>query len=60
MDEEAPVPRPLSAWLLIGMLTLPILFCWLLLRREYSRSQRIAGFTYAGATIAIGITGAFA
>lgn len=40
-------PRHVSAPLMVGLIALPILFVWLLLRPGYSRSLRQAAFTYA-------------
>ncbi len=39
-------PRRLSAALILGVLIMPSLFVWLLLRRGYSRDVRIGGFAY--------------
>ena len=40
-------PRRLSGWLLSGVLALPVIFVWLLLRRGYSRDVRLGAFLYA-------------
>lgn len=40
-------PRRLSAPLLAGILSLPLLFVWLLLRPGYSRDVRTGAFFYA-------------
>lgn len=39
-------PRPVGALLMLGLIMLPIVFVWLLLASGYSRSLRIAAFTY--------------
>jgi hypothetical protein len=49
--------RHLSGPLLVGMLTLPTMFCWLFLRRGYSRSLRFSAFFY---TIALTVAGLIA
>jgi hypothetical protein len=40
-------PRRLSAWLLLGILSVGPVFVWLTLRRGYSRDLRIGAFLYA-------------
>jgi hypothetical protein len=40
-------PRWLSAPLLLGILALPVVFVWLLLRPGYSRDLRLGAFLYA-------------
>jgi hypothetical protein len=40
-------PRQLSHWLVIGVLSVPGIFVWFLLRRGYSRHVRTGGFLYA-------------
>jgi hypothetical protein len=40
--------RSLGTWLLVGLLCVPILFCWFLLRRGYPASLRRTVFSYAG------------
>ncbi len=49
--------RPLGGWLLLGMLTVPALFCWLLLRAGYSPSLRRTGFVFAAVVTAMGAAG---
>jgi hypothetical protein len=39
-------PRHLSGPLMLGIVALPIVFVWFLLRPGYSRSLRQAAFTY--------------
>lgn len=46
-DTQTDEPRELSALLLLGILALPLLFVWLLLRPGYSRDVRTGGFLYA-------------
>ena len=56
---EAPEtggPRRLSAWLLLGMLVAPVLFCWFLLWPGYSPRLRTAGFAYAAIFFLLGLT----
>src|SRR3954447_21686112 len=52
-EREAPARR-LSLPLLAGMLTVPVLFVWLFLRRGYTASLRRAAFFYTAVTLAIG------
>ena len=40
-------PRRLSAWLLLGILSVGPVFVWLTLRRGYSRDLRIGAFLNA-------------
>ncbi|MEN3951424.1 hypothetical protein [Iodidimonas sp. SYSU 1G8] len=40
-------PRYISFVLMAGLIALPLIFVWLLLRRGYGRSTRIAAFSYA-------------
>lgn len=48
MTGEAPSePKPVNGWLMIGLVTLPSVFFWLLLRRGYSNSLRTVVFIYA-------------
>jgi hypothetical protein len=42
-----PEPRRVSLPLMIGMMSVPMLFCWFLLRRGYARSTRNAGLLLA-------------
>ncbi len=57
-DEPRPPgdPRRLSGWLLSGVLTLPVIFVWLLLRRGYSRDVRLGAFLYASLFPAMQLT----
>lgn|GEM_PF-1718931 len=48
--------RRLSAWLLFGIILLPGLFCWFLLRRGYSNQLRSGGFAYAAVTLVFGLS----
>jgi len=38
--------RPLSAWLILAILSVPLIFVWLLLRRGYSAHVRRGAFLY--------------
>jgi hypothetical protein len=49
-------PRRLHPLLLIGMLSVPIVFVWLFLRKGYSRQLRTAAFVYTFTPILLGIT----
>jgi hypothetical protein len=51
--------RQLGYLVLMGMLVMPAVFCWLLLRRGYRGSLRRAGFSYAAAMTAVGLMGQF-
>ncbi len=53
-------PRRLSGWLLIGVLTLPLIFSWFTLRRGYSKHVRLGAFLHLGLALLLGITGAAA
>jgi hypothetical protein len=48
-------PRFISAPLMLGLIALPIIFVWFLLRRGYSRSTRNAAFAYAFAFPALSL-----
>jgi hypothetical protein len=41
-------PRRLSPFIIIGVITIPALFVWLLLRRGYSFHVRCGGFLLLG------------
>ena len=42
---EAPVPvRPVPVWLIIGIVILPPVFVWFLLRSGHTTKQRMLGF----------------
>jgi hypothetical protein len=49
--------RRLSGPLLLGILVLPVVFSWFLLRRGYSNSLRMGAFLYMGVGIAAGVIG---
>jgi hypothetical protein len=49
--------RRLSMPLLVGLLTVPVLFIWFMLRRGYARSTRVAAFTYAAVVFGFGLVG---
>lgn len=48
-------PRTVSVPLMTGLVTAPLLFVWLLLRRGYPPSLRRVAFAYALAPPALGI-----
>jgi len=48
-------PRRLSGLLILGLLVAPPAFVWLLLRRGYATSTRVAGFIYAAVMLALGL-----
>lgn len=50
--------RKLSMPLLVGLLTVPLLFIWFMLRRGYARSTRVAAFTYAAVLFGFSLIGA--
>ena len=52
---DTPPPRHLSAPLLLGILFLPVVFVWLLLRRGYSNALRAGAFLYFGVGVAVGL-----
>ena len=58
-NSAASEPRRLSAWLLAGILSFPVVFTWFLLRRGYSGTLRLGAFLYLAFTLALGIAGAF-
>jgi hypothetical protein len=56
---EQDVPRPLSGALLLGILVLPIVFVWFLLRPGYSSALRTGAFAYMIVGVAFGLVQAF-
>ena len=54
MSEAAPT-RHLSLPLLIGILVLPVVFVWFLLRCGYSNSLRVGAFLYLALGVAAGL-----
>lgn len=46
-DEDRATPRPIGGLLMIGLLTVPLLFGWLLARRGYSNNTRAIVAIYA-------------
>ena len=48
-------PRPLSVWLILAVLTAPLLFAWLTLRRGYSKDVRSGAFLNAGLAVMMGL-----
>ena len=64
MDTEArsmlgDEPRRLTPLLLLGILVLPVIFVWFLLRRGYSNTLRGGAFAYMAVTLALGVVQAF-
>lgn len=53
-EEVAPASQPRR---LSGMLTIPIVFVWLFLRRGYAPSLRIAAFGYTATMTSIAVIG---
>jgi hypothetical protein len=53
-------PRHVSLPLMIGLVGMPLIFVWFLLRPGYSRSLRQAAFTYAFALPTLSLLGALA
>jgi hypothetical protein len=53
MSEGASEPRPLSPVLLLGILVLPVIFFWLLLRPGYSSTLRWGAFLYMAMTLGV-------
>ena len=53
--EGRATPRPISGVLMIGLVTVPLLFGWLLARRGYSNSTRavVAVYALVAPTIAV-------
>jgi hypothetical protein len=60
---EAPAtpiePRRLSGPLLLGILILPIVFVWFLLRPGYSVTLRLGAFAYTALGVAVGVIGSY-
>ena len=50
-------PRRVSPVLMAGIIMLPAIFAWLLLRKGYGRNTRIAAFAYAAVMTSMGILG---
>src|SRR3569623_1400531 len=50
--------RRLSMPLLAGLLAVPLLFIWFMLRRGYARSTRVAAFSYAAVLFGCSLIGA--
>ena len=59
MTPEAAEPRHLSPPLLLGILVLPAIFFWFLLRRGYSSELRLGAFLYMAMTMALGFVRTF-
>ncbi len=55
--EKHSYPRHVSVPLMLGLLTLPLLFGWFLARRGYPNSTRIAVAIYAVLTPALAALG---
>ena len=54
-DADAAEPRHISGPLMIGLIVLPIIFYWFLLRPGYSRTARIGAGLYLAFGVALGI-----
>jgi hypothetical protein len=48
-------PRLLEPWLVIGVVAIPAIFFWFLLRRGYSRHVRVGGFLLFATTAVAGL-----
>jgi high-affinity Fe2+/Pb2+ permease len=59
LGSPAAEPRRLSAILLLGILILPVIFFWFLLRRGYSTTLREAAFLYMAVNVMLGLFRAF-
>jgi hypothetical protein len=57
MQESEGEFRSPSIFLLAGIYSVPAVFCWLILRKGFRRSLRVAVFTYMILTTSIGIIG---
>jgi hypothetical protein len=55
MDHTDTDGRPLGAWLVIGIIIVPVIFAWFTLRRGHSNSTRLAAFAYLAASVVIGV-----
>ena len=55
--DAATDQRHVSPLLAVGIVALPLIFVWLLLRKGYAPSTRWAGFIYTGVVTAVGILG---
>jgi hypothetical protein len=53
ISEGSSEPRPLSPMLLLGILVLPVIFFWLLLRPGYSSALRWGAFLYMAMTLGV-------
>jgi hypothetical protein len=47
--------RQLGAWLIIGVLAVPVIFAWFTLRRGYSAHIRRGAFLYAAMGLVSGL-----
>ncbi len=54
-DVVRPGPRRLHPVLLLGLLAVPVLAVWFLLRPGYSAGLRWAGFTWAAVSLLLGV-----
>jgi hypothetical protein len=52
---EVPAPRLLEPWIVIGVLAVPAIFFWFLLRPGYSRHARVGGFLLFTMTAVAGL-----
>jgi len=57
MSEEAGIEqsRGVSGPLMLGIIVIPIVFVWFLLRRGYATQTRIAAFVYTAVNLGFGI-----
>lgn len=58
MMETSTEPRRLSLWLILGVYSAPLVFCWFLLRSGYSSHVRRGGFLLAAFSVMTAIAAA--
>ena len=52
--DGADEPRRLSFPFVLGLILVPIIFCWFLLRSGYPKNLRILAFLWAAIALAVG------
>jgi hypothetical protein len=57
-DDDWTAPRPVSLPLAIGILLLPMIFAWLLLRDGHGVPARVIGFIWLGFTLIVAFAAA--
>lgn len=53
--EAAASRRRLSGMLLLGLIVMPLIFVWFLLRKGYSTPLRLGAFAYAAMCLGFGV-----